>query len=210
MVKIYGIKVSSLKDPLYNKQIMEGLSQSRKEKVLKFAKEENRKQSFGAGLILKEVLPLYDDCEENVLTTKKGKPYSKNVSFSLSHSGEYALGAFSQKEVGCDVEKIDRATFKIADRFFCNSEVKYLQQFNDERKNEEFFRLWTCKESYMKMQGEGLSLPLNSFEISLENDLAVLVNGEKQKCSLKEYNLDGYKVSVCAFEKDFTKEIVFL
>lgn len=73
------------------------------------------------------------------------KPFltPKIVEFSLSHSGKYKLIALSEKEVGIDIEKNNSINYKgIALRFFsANEECKSL---------DEFYGLWTAKESYAK------------------------------------------------------------
>ena len=92
---------------------------------------------------------------------------------------------------------------KVAERFFSEAEQRYLSQYSGEEKNKEFYRLWTMKESYMKMTGEGLGMGLDSVEIIFEDPIKVMRSGNVCQCSIKEYEIPGYKLTICAQERDF-------
>jgi 4'-phosphopantetheinyl transferase len=71
--------------------------------------------------------------------------------------------------VGIDLERIrsDLAVAEIAERFFSRREVAMLRALPTEEQREAFFRTWTRKEAYLKARGEGLSVPLDQFDVSL-------------------------------------------
>ena len=83
--------------------------------------------------------------------------------FSLSHSGDYVLCAVSDREVGADIQKLQTADFsKLASRFFTEAEYKALGECNSEAERQKlFFRLWTKKEAYGKLTGQGIMAALN-------------------------------------------------
>lgn len=90
--------------------------------------------------------------------------------FNVSHSHELALYAVSRgREVGIDLEHIRSGVDidHIAARFFAPGEVSTLRTLPATVRNEAFFRCWTRKEAYIKARGEGLSLPLDQFEVTL-------------------------------------------
>ena len=60
------------------------------------------------------------------------------------------------------------------------------------------------KESYVKMTGEGLRLPMNEFELILSDEVKVLRDGEIQECFIKEYTVPEYRITVCAGECEFS------
>jgi 4'-phosphopantetheinyl transferase len=109
---------------------------------------------------------------------QKGKPAlagpglapASPLRFNLSHAGELALLAVAHgREVGVDIEQFrpmsDAA--QIAARFFAASEFATWQALPPEQQVAAFFNCWTRKEAFIKALGDGLSYPLNGFEVSL-------------------------------------------
>ena len=207
MVCVYVLKVQDLPDPAAEPGVMEGLWEERKEKILRYKLEQSRKQSLGAGLLLKWALKKHGAAVEQLSYGVNGKPEAEGVFFNLSHSGQWAVCAIGDGPVGCDVEEIASVREGIAERFFTENEVQHLAQFEGERRNEEFFRLWTLKESYMKMTGEGMSLGLDRFEFDMDGQPTVKRDGAICDCHIKEYKLPGYKLAVCAESADFAETL---
>ena len=90
--------------------------------------------------------------------------------FNVSHSHGLALYAITRgREVGVDVERIRPkvAQEKIAERFFSPREVTVLRALPTPLQATAFFACWTRKEAYIKATGDGLSLPLDQFDVSL-------------------------------------------
>jgi 4'-phosphopantetheinyl transferase len=108
-----------------------------------------------------------------------GKPslageYGANpLRFNTSHSEELAVYAFVQDhEIGVDVEYIkeDFAAEDIARHFFSAYEVETLAALPETERAAAFFRCWTRKEAYIKAIGNGLSHPLDEFDVTLAPD----------------------------------------
>jgi len=92
--------------------------------------------------------------------------------FNLSHSGTIALYAVSREgEIGIDVE-LDRdvSRDRVAERFFSPGEVKALRALPAELQPRAFLSCWTRKEAFLKARGDGLSLALDSFDVTLTPD----------------------------------------
>ena len=48
---------------------------------------------------------------------------------------------------------------------------------------------------------------LDSFEVNFDDGISIKNNDEKVACHIKEYKLEGYKISVCAEEEFFADEM---
>jgi 4'-phosphopantetheinyl transferase len=102
----------------------------------------------------------------------KGKPRLGGRSgpfFNVSHSGELALMAFSSSTpLGVDVELLRDMddTSAIVKRFFSPAETARWTSLPAGIRTRAFFDCWTRKEAYIKAVGEGLSLPLDQFDVT--------------------------------------------
>jgi 4'-phosphopantetheinyl transferase len=93
------------------------------------------------------------------------------LSFNVSNSGDLAAYAFtSDCEIGVDIEHRKRLIEieGIARRFFAPEEVTELMGLSEAGRHDGFFNCWTRKEAYIKAVGDGLSVPLDSFQVTLQ------------------------------------------
>ncbi len=104
----------------------------------------------------------------------KGKPAvdleAAGFSFNFSNSGPFGLYAFTRGcELGVDVEETRPVPDieNIAARFFARAEIADLMSLPEAERPPAFFRCWTRKEAYIKAVGDGLSVPLDSFRVTL-------------------------------------------
>jgi len=94
----------------------------------------------------------------------------ERVEFNISHSGDVVVLAFAScRRIGIDIEQIrtDFSTAEIAERFFSFAEREALRALPVEQQHAAFFTCWTRKEAFIKALGEGLSHPLDQFDVSL-------------------------------------------
>jgi 4'-phosphopantetheinyl transferase len=101
-----------------------------------------------------------------------GKPElaGAELAFNVTHSGPYLLIAVSREaELGIDVERQDQQLAQecIAEHFFAPGEVAELRGLPLELQSRAFLACWTRKEAFIKARGDGLSLALDSFDVSL-------------------------------------------
>jgi 4'-phosphopantetheinyl transferase len=157
-------------------------------------REEQRFQSFATDAlrsrwgaargILREVLGRALGCAPSEVQFGyglHGKPHVRGapIRFNISHSGALAVIALARVEVGVDVElPRARRSDAIARRFYAPGEIERLfAEADDERRADAFFRIWTCKEAFLKVTGEGLSRSTRSYEISLDSPRLLWATG---------------------------------
>lgn len=106
-----------------------------------------------------------------------GKPYMQPVAdhsdviyFNMAYSQDLALYAFTRGNpaLGIDIEHLrsDIDCQQLAQSVFTADEYTRLCQLADADRYRAFFKIWTRKEAYVKAQGQGLSLGLDSFDVS--------------------------------------------
>lgn len=94
-----------------------------------------------------------------------GKPSVEGLEFNVSHSGAVILIATHRYSVGVDVECVDR-TIDVADMArLCFTARERALLLNSVSPSEEFFRLWTRKEAWVKAVGSGLLFPLRDVDV---------------------------------------------
>jgi 4'-phosphopantetheinyl transferase len=101
--------------------------------------------------------------------------------FNLSHTDGFAACVAGRvPQLGVDVENTRRMTSynDLARRFFAAVEYQYLRNLPLDLQREAFFRIWTLKEAYIKAEGKGLSIPLDSFNFHFSDEVKLALNGE--------------------------------
>lgn len=213
MLYIYAIKVPEKIDIEIFQKFEKIISDERKEKIKKYYFDQDKKRSLMAELLLRYLLKIrFDICQSEIQFIKNsfGKPMLKNleqIHFNLSHSGEWVVcGVNYNYEVGIDVEKIKENNLDIAKTFFTNEEYNYILK-QPKKKNECFYKIWTLKESYVKAEGKGLNIPLNSFSFRISPEEIQMYEKNKlsKKYCFQMFYLDDFHiVSVCS--KNISKE----
>ena len=126
---------------------------------------------------------------------------SADIRFNVSHSGGQSIVAVATgREIGADIEQIRRnfECEQLAERFYSAGERAFMRQVPEDQKLRVFFRLWTCKEAFLKAHGTGLSRPLSSFDVRLGERPWQLLRisgdaGEEERWSLVEIeSASGY------------------
>ncbi|SKA32934.1 4'-phosphopantetheinyl transferase family protein [Consotaella salsifontis] len=96
-------------------------------------------------------------------------PHRPAPHFNLSHSGEIAVLAVSQTlEVGVDVEIVRPLEESLASLIFSPAEQQSLARLEASQRERAIVLGWTRKEAFVKASGQGLSMPLSSFDVSLD------------------------------------------
>lgn len=194
MINLYIIDYHEL-IPYKNEALML-LSSERKEKALRYVKEEDMLRSILGSLLIRKYTNGLDDLKYN----SYGKPYKDNIYFSLSHSNDYVVLAISNNQIGIDIELIKDVKENLKDYTLSVDEKSTIKN------NVDFYKLWTSKESLIKYLGIGIDKDLKKIP-------ALPLEGYKEYQNNKLYSLsfvfkENYALSITTKEKDDYKIII--
>lgn len=168
--------------PLPGNELRSTLEASEIERAARFHFEVHRRRFIHGRGLLRQVLGRVLDVPPASLRFETGaagkprlaSPFSNrppHLDFNLSHSADLALVALSDgAAIGADIEA-PRAVPElaaIARQNFAPSERACLESLPVELQADAFLACWTRKEAFVKALGGGLSIALDSFEVSLD------------------------------------------
>lgn len=207
--------------PVDGVQALRGfLAEDEIERADRFHQETDRTRFIIGRGLLKCLLARYLNVRPNEIRFQYnpwGKPYlSPEIHpsapmFNFSHSQDLALCALSRdRMVGVDIEHVrPMAEYPdIAERFFSTQEIDAIAARPEPMRQRAFFSCWTQKEAFVKALGQGLSIPLNRFELPVGSPdiTSVTYEGfgslETSRWSLRALNLGADYVGAIAVEGD--------
>ena len=193
MIKIFVYQLDEKNaDILLDKMSL--LSLKEKEKVLKYKYDKDRALSLAGRLMFfcfanrykddcyKEVTKVsLDDFREEYVSdieisyTENGKGYIEgddNLYYSISHSKDTCVCAIADVPVGIDIQEKRKVRENVAKRFFHDKDNEYIYEAKDDENEfiDRFIKVWTVKESYIKLTGRGIAGGMNYFYVDFQNN----------------------------------------
>ncbi|MBZ9623629.1 4'-phosphopantetheinyl transferase superfamily protein [Clostridium tagluense] len=218
---IYSVNIiNKLNVGLYD-NFLSLIDDAKKTKINKFKNSDDKIRTLIADILIRSII-----CNKLQIFNKEikyeyniyGKPKlkdNKDFHFSVSHSGNWVIAIIDNKPIGIDIEQICPINYiDIAKISFNYDEYNWLLSQKKQKRLECFYKLWTLKESYIKMTGTGLATPLDSFSILFDTEYNISIKNESNSASevyFKTYTIDkNYKLAVCSENNDFTSKINFM
>ena len=166
------------------------VSDQRREHALRYRKEHDQRLSVAVYQLLQRALSEeYGIIELPLFTFEaQGKPVlvdHPDIHFSLSHCDEAVACVVSTSPVGIDVESLSRYDTELVERVMSDEEQQQITSSTDPQLT--FIRLWTMKESLLKMTGEGIAADLRH----------VLTNTPDVRNNLVRFHTTIYPQFVC-------------
>ncbi len=139
--------------------LLNTVSPQRRQQVMRHVRLSDRQSSLAAYLLLYRALREgYGIAEPPIFNFgPSGKPFLKdhpNIHFNLSHTEGIAVCVVADVPVGVDVERIRPIDRQVVDMVMSDDEQAEISLAEDS--DTAFYRLWTRKEAYLKLTGEGL------------------------------------------------------
>jgi 4'-phosphopantetheinyl transferase len=162
------------------------LSAEEKNRANRFHFPDHRRLFIARRGILRIILSQYTGCEPEAIHFKQGefgKPYlaspnsHEQIRFSATSSSNLGGVAITRcGDVGMDLEQVlpDTDQKEIASSQFSLEEHDWLRLQPAFNHPEAFYKIWTCKEAYLKGKGLGITVSLKDFAISINGERASL------------------------------------
>ena len=247
MINLYVMNVSPFEDSSLFSKGLSFIDEERRSKVNNLKKQEVKKLSLGAGLLLlyglnhfcgrlpdacgekdraecrnkpedKTPLKTYEVDLRGVIGSwnadamantfhysygEHGKPYVSGedpIFFSLSHSGEYVLLAVSDSEIGADIQLRIRKDYEhMAKHFMTQTEYELWCKQLPGKQRELFYQIWTGKEAYLKLTGEGMTAGFQTVCLDAGKQTMADVRTPDKNVETMWFELEDYQIAVCQF-----------
>ena len=164
----------SLDDQDLLRRVSTLLSQDERSRASRFVHKLHQDRFTTGRGRLREILGGYLDRAPEDLAfryAENGKPSlaaPSPVRFNLSHTeGVAALTVAHDIEIGVDIEGLRPVERDLPNHYFSAPEREELAKSPDDAWLGAFHRCWTRKEAIIKALGDGLSIPLDSFAVTL-------------------------------------------
>jgi 4'-phosphopantetheinyl transferase len=193
------------------------LSDEERSRAARFRFAVHRDRFVAGRGVQREVLARYLGANPAALVYREG-PYGKpelagdaavsGLRFNVSNADDGLLVAVAQgRELGVDLERLRPMPdgVQVAERFFSAPENEVFRAVAEEVRDLAFFCCWTRKEAFIKAVGEGLSMPLDRFDVAFRpGEPAALLRtrgrpDEAERWTLRELDPGpGWVAALCA------------
>lgn len=220
MMEIYAVNIAEdLEMSLYEKFISY-IDQKKAKKIHRLLNRKDKIRTLIGDILIRSVACDHLQISNEAIQYEYndyGKPKLKGwhrFHFNVSHSGDWVVAVVDERPSGIDIEQVNSIEYmEIAERFFSKQEFDWLRTQDADKGPENFYKLWTLKESYIKLIGDGLSIPLDSFSVIIEKDDDIYVEESSDKYEeryLRLFSIDtNHVMAVCSENHSFTKRILF-
>ncbi len=169
---------------------LEKMPEAIQTQALRFVRWQDRHASLLGKILLREGMKKHGyppDCLKEISYTEYNRPFIDGaIDFNISHSGNYVVCAINMVgRVGIDVERMK--PLHIEEFKDCMTDEEWRAIQGSPNHLEKFYDLWTLKESVVKGDGRGMSLPLP--EVRVEGEIARVDN---VSWYAKKINLDSH------------------
>ena len=197
-IKLYVLKIpQDIKQDLFD-TLLKCVDATKRERILKYRNKKDATATLMGDLMVRYLAG-------NIISVGKEdfaygynnnkKPYligCDAFKFNISHSGQYVAVAAGPFEVGCDIQKYQNNIRGVEQIVFSDSEQKLIKTDQD------LFRIWTLKESFLKAIGEGFTKDVKNYTV-VDKKGAVRIIYKNREYNFCEYNeFENYAVAVCA------------
>ncbi|TGE15078.1 4'-phosphopantetheinyl transferase family protein [Hymenobacter elongatus] len=166
--------------------------------ILRYKFADDQKHRLLARLMLRYCLLETTGSDELMTSWKKNdnhKPYVAGwYPFNISHAGKWVIFAYSNEDIGVDIEKQTAVDYQSLIAYFHPEEQAYVRLSDDKQLS--FFNIWVKKEAILKAIGTGIVEGWQEFSC-----LDEIVAYKNEKWLFHSLSIDpGYVSYLCTSE----------
>ena len=167
---------------------------------------QNGDQHGTAELLLNRSLKQCTDVQTPVRyhRNEHGKPYlmdKPEIYVNWSHSGDYVICAVADREVGIDLQKMDREPKEnLIRKVLTKEEQEFYRSVPESDRKRLFYQYWSVKESFLKALGTGFYTSLQTFQVDMKDEqprISHHINRKNYSCRLLTFREPDYVAAVC-------------
>lgn len=181
-------------------EALDHLNNEQKHELETFTNIRRQKEYVTSRLLLQELAEKLGDHEGefSVLKDELGQPFgsvkSQRYYVSIAHSREKVFcGITENRAIGVDLEPAERAvSTRLKRRILHPDEAELFSTLDT-------VRLWTIKEAYLKLRGQGLRLNMNQVLVKREGkEFYIEINNDK-RAKICSFNLEKNWLAIAYF-----------
>ena len=199
MYKIYTITNIEHIDFSVFEPFLQYLPTERQAKILRLQRSTDRKNCALSYFLLQYGMYINHGIRSFALSYgRNGKPYLSDyphIHFSISHCNYGCICTISDNPIGIDIQDIRPFSWSVSEHCCSMAELQLIKESVEPAA--EFTKIWTMKESYLKMKGTGITVDLLS------------VDTTKLQNRIKTFKMNGCYISVASAEQ-FREEPICL
>lgn len=171
MIVVYALRMDRNLSPEEYRGLLQVVSAGKREQIERYLRIEDAQRTLLGDVLIRKALNDTFGLSNSAMvfgTNTFGKPFLMShpeYHFNVSHSRNYVVGAVSRLPVGIDIEAVGPVNVRIADRFFAQQERQYIFDHPTSERGRAFCQIWTRKEAYIKREGSGFAIPLDSINV---------------------------------------------
>jgi 4'-phosphopantetheinyl transferase len=185
------------------------LSQDESMRAQKYHFEKDKRVYESGHVFIRKVLSHYTSIEPSKLVlspivNKKPKLENSplNIHFNISHSGNKILVAIGfNSDVGIDVEKVlpDFDMDGFAEANYHPNELTHFRSLENVGETEYFYTIWTRKEAWLKLTGEGINDKLRDLDFSESKSPVIPPHGHHDLYMTTWKESDDYLATLASY-----------
>lgn len=181
-------------------EALDRLNNEQKHELETFTNIRRQKEYVTSRLLLQRLankLGAHED-EFSVFKDKLGQPFgaieSQKYYISIAHSRKRVFcGITESRAIGVDLEPVDRkVSTKLKRRILHPDEAGLFSEMDT-------IRMWTMKEAYIKLRGQGLRLNMNQVQVKQKGDEFFIEINNDKRAKICSFQVDNNWLAIAYF-----------